>query len=104
MITPFADTLGISGAAATAYLVSVLGSISVELVALLRDIAGNDGHLPARYRHFAYPIVRLLVALLVAGPLAIFMGPETALNAFYIGAAAPLIVDRLAAGINKPIS
>ena len=85
-----------------AYAIATFGSLGVELTALVRDLAANDGRLPRRYKRVAYPTARVLFAFIAAGPLAILLSAETALSAFYIGATAPLIFDRLAAGI-QPI-
>jgi hypothetical protein len=94
----FLASFGVSPRGAI-YFIAVLGSIAVELAALVRELGANNGVLPTRYRTRSYPIFRLLFALIAAGPLAILLSAQTDWNAFYIGISAPLIFDRAAAGI-----
>lgn len=96
----YLGSFGLSAGAAT-YFIAVLGSVGVELAAMVREVGANDGALPKRYRSFSYPIVRFLFTFLAAGPLAILLAAQTDWNAFYIGISAPLIFDRAAAEI-KP--
>jgi hypothetical protein len=81
------------------YLIAVLGSIAIELAALVKETGAAQGKLPERYRTVTYPTFRVLFAFVAAGPLAVIRSARTDLNAFYIGLTAPLIFDRVAAGI-----
>lgn len=77
--------------------VGVLGSLVVEVGACYRATANNEGDLPARYRKIPYLIVRTLLAL-SGGALAVVFDSPTALAAFYLGASAPIVLDKLAQG------
>jgi hypothetical protein len=83
------------------YVIAVLSSLGVELLALIREISANNGHLPVRYKGWAFPVGRILFALIAAGPLAIVLDAQSKVAAFYIGISAPLIFDRLAAGVTE---
>jgi hypothetical protein len=80
------------------YAFGVLGSIIAEVTALLRAIAANNKTLPKGYYTIAYVIVRTLFALIVAGPFAALLA-QAAWTAVYVGITAPLVYDRVAAGI-----
>lgn len=60
-------------------------------------MANADGELPARYRKVTYLFVRTLLAL-SGGTLAVVFDSPTALAAFYLGASAPIVLDKLAQG------
>ena len=77
--------------------VGVLGSLVVEVGACARAAANADGDLPSRYKKPAYIVVRLLLAL-AGGTLAVVFDSPTALAAFYLGASAPIVLDKLAQG------
>lgn len=81
------------------YLIAVFFSLATEMFALLRDLGDNDGVLPKRYRTRSYPIVRIGFAFLGAGPIAVVLGAQSAIVAAYMGISAPLIFDRVAAGL-----
>lgn len=97
------ETFGISPNVAL-YMISVLGSMGIELAALVRELGAREGRLPARYRTQTYPVVRVLFALLVSGPLAVLFSPTSDLGAFFVGISAPLLFDRLSAGIKTNAS
>ena len=82
------------------YALGVLGSVIVEVTALLRAISANDRTLPKGYYTRAYVVTRTLFALVVAGPFAVLLA-QTAWTAVYIGITAPLVYDRAAAGIQE---
>jgi hypothetical protein len=100
MIDP--ASLGLPPLAAT-YGVGVLGSLAVELGALVRESAVNGGKLPDRYRRLAHPFFRIAFAFVGAGGLSAIMvdqsSPTAMITALYVGIAAPLIFDRVASGI-----
>jgi hypothetical protein len=77
--------------------VGVLGSVVVEIGACARAAANAEGDLPARYRKPVYLFVRGLLAL-SGGTLAVVFDSPTALAAFYLGASAPIVLDKLAQG------
>lgn len=82
------------------YFLGVFGAITIEFAAVLRDVAENSGRSPPLYRKWSYVTLRLLFAFVAAGPLAvIFTSGESPWSAFYVGATAPLVFDRVASGI-----
>lgn len=86
---------------AAVYITAAVSSVGVELSALVRELAVNEGVLPKRYKNKTFLIVRGCFAFLAAGPLAIILGAHGLLMAFYVGVSAPLIFDRAAAGIKE---
>jgi hypothetical protein len=60
-------------------------------------MANANWELPDRYLKPAYVIVRALLAL-SGGALAVVFDSPTALAAFYLGASAPIVIDKLAQG------
>lgn len=76
----------------------VFGSLAIEVVAGVRACTDLDGKCPPRYKRAAYLIFRSLLAL-CGGALPVFLDANTALNALYLGASAPLFLDRLGKGI-----
>jgi hypothetical protein len=80
------------------YAVGFLGSTAVELAAALRLARELDGRCPKMYKEPFYLFIRAMFAFGVAGPLPILLGATTLYIAFYIGASAPIVVDRLASG------
>jgi hypothetical protein len=81
----------------SAFWVGTLGSLIVEIGTCARASANTEGDIPARYKKLPYLFVRLLLAL-GGGTLAVVFGAETALTAFYFGASAPIVLDKLAQG------
>lgn len=77
--------------------VGFLGSAVVEIGACARAAANSNGDIPARYKKPAYLLVRVLLAL-AGGTLAVVFDATTALTAFYLGASAPIVLDKLAQG------
>lgn len=82
------------------YWIGFIGSIAVEIGAAFKACSELDGHCPDRYKRFPYLLFRALLAL-ISGTLPVVMDAQNALTAFYLGASAPLILDRLAKGV-KP--
>ena len=81
----------------THFWVGVMGSLSIEVTTCWRAMANADGDLPVRYKKPVYLIVRGLLAL-GGGTLAVVFDAPTALAAFYLGASAPIVLDKLAQG------
>ncbi|MFI4988175.1 MAG: hypothetical protein ACHQF3_12110 [Alphaproteobacteria bacterium] len=81
------------------YGAAAFGSIAIEVAAFVREITVTRGALPAQYRTRSYYVAKILFALVAAGPLAVIFDAQTLSIAFYMGVSAPLIYDRLAAGI-----
>jgi hypothetical protein len=72
-----------------------LGSLATEILTILK-VYQRLGPLPARYQSFWFWMAR--VALIgIAGGLTVAFAPTSALQAIYIGIAAPLILERVAA-------
>lgn len=83
-----------------AYWIGVIGSLAVEAGAAFKGCADLDGHCPDRYKRLPYLLTRALFALF-AGAVPVVMDAPNMLTAFYLGASAPLVIDRLSRGI-KP--
>lgn len=81
----------------TLFWVGVIGSLVVEVGACARAASNGDGSLPNRYFKVGYLIIRLLLAL-AGGTLAVVFDSQTPLAAFYLGASAPIVLDKLAQG------
>jgi len=84
----------------SAFWLGFLGSAAVEVAAAVKSCADLDGHCPERYKRPFYLFVRVLLAI-VAGSLPVVLEASNALTSFYMGASAPLLLDRLGKGI-KP--
>lgn len=79
--------------------VGALGSISVEIAAAAKSCADLEGQCPERYKRVFYLFTRLIMAA-VAGAVASVLDATNTLTAFYMGASAPLILDRLGRGLD----
>lgn len=79
------------------FLWGLVGSVAVEIVALLGYYYSDVDRLPRRYKKIGFWITRALLALL-AGALAVGYDIEQRILAFNIGAATPLIITFLARG------
>lgn len=82
------------------YLVAVLGSIGVELAAALAHMKAREGTLPPPYRQPNYIALHLLFALVAAGPLPLILKTGSLASAFYVGASAPVIYDKVSRGVH----
>jgi hypothetical protein len=82
------------------FYIGMLGSISVEIYSALNDCVAINGMCPERYKRFPYIVFRVLMAG-IGGTLATLLDAPSSLTAFYIGASAPLLLDRMAHGV-KP--
>lgn len=81
------------------YVWGVFGSLAVEVGAALRLCVEEDYALPRRYKSTAYLVIRLLVAM-CGGMLALVLDGQTIYAAFYLGASAPLFLEKLAQGVD----
>jgi hypothetical protein len=81
------------------YWLGVLGSISVEIGAAAKSCADLNGACPDRYKKPFYLLIRGMLAL-VGGSLPVVPDATNALASFYLGASAPLVLDRLGRGIH----
>jgi hypothetical protein len=77
------------------FLWGCFGSCAVETLLAYRLVI--SGPWPPRYRRLRFWVVRVLAAV-VAGLLAVAMGSHTPIGALYVGAAAPLILEKLLRG------
>ena len=75
----------------------MFGSFAVELVTAFRSV-GEDGRLPRRFVEAGYIVTRL-VMLPVAGLFALGVGASSPITAIYVGASAPIALDRLRQGV-----
>jgi hypothetical protein len=80
------------------YLWGVFGSIIVEAGSVVRATSNNGGHCPPPYNRSFYMCLRAVFAIL-AGFLPVALNASNALTAFYLGASAPLVVERATSGI-----
>jgi hypothetical protein len=78
-----------------ALLWGALGSLATEILTILK-IYQRLGRLPGRYRSLWFWTARITL-IGIAGGLTVAFGPTSALQAIYIGIAAPLILERVAA-------
>lgn len=85
------------------YWIGVLGSLAVEIAAALKICTEIGGHVPPLYKKPAYIVIRLLLAVVGAGPLAELLANGAHLTAFYIGASAPLVIDQMAKGVKPAV-
>ncbi|WP_235532778.1 hypothetical protein [Sphingomonas sp. Leaf412] len=60
-------------------------------------MANTEGDLPSRYRKIPYLIVRMILAF-SSGAIAVALDAANPLTAFYLGASAPIVLDKLAQG------
>ena len=82
------------------YWIGFIGSVTVELGAAFKECSELNGRCPERYKQRAYLTFRALLAF-ASGTIPVVMDAPNALTAFYLGASAPLFLDRLARGV-KP--
>lgn len=87
------------GAIPTTYFIGCFGSIAVEIGAALKASVDLDGRCPERYLRPFYIIIRVLM-ILVAGAIPAFLDAANSLTALYMGASAPLFLDRLGRGVD----
>jgi hypothetical protein len=80
------------------YVWGTFGSIVVEVVAMVKATADNGGVCPPPYNKFFYLIVRLVLAIL-AGFIPIVLSANSAITAFYLGAGAPVFIDKAKSGL-----
>jgi hypothetical protein len=69
----------------------------VEIAACYRATCNADGDIPHRYRKIGYLAVRTFLGL-AGGALAEVFDASTAMASFYLGASAPIVIDKLAQG------
>ena len=84
----------------SSYWIGVVGSITVELGAAFRECSELNGRCPERYKQPAYILFRTLLAF-ASGTIPAVADAPNALTSFYLGASAPLFLDRLGRGV-KP--
>lgn len=77
----------------SAFFIGILGSVAVEILDAYKVYVA-DSNFPSRYRKPGFYAVRTFLAVL-GGFLAYAHGAQTALLAFHIGAATPLMLQAL---------
>lgn len=100
MLVDIAAWLGVP----LAYLCAVTGSLGVEFAAAMTAAGNAGGKFPERYKRPPYLAARVIFAFVFAGSLPFILEAATAAAAFYIGACAPVVYDKLARGIASPDS
>lgn len=81
------------------YLWGVFGSIGVELAAALSIAANNDGVFPAKYHKPLFLTARVVFAF-IAGSIPVALDAQNMWSAIWLGASAPLILDKAARGLD----
>lgn len=79
------------------YFIGLGGSLLVEFIAFVHACEMHGRHVPRRYQHFLYLISRFTLPLLYA-TVPVLLGANSVISALYIGASAPIVLDRLAQG------
>lgn len=82
-----------------AFGMGALGSLAIELATAVKLTTENHGTCPPIYKKPFYCVIRVVFALICAGPLAVLMDAASYWSAFYLGISAPLVYDRLARGL-----
>lgn len=77
----------------SAFVIGILGSVAVEILDAYK-IYIDDSDFPSRYKKVGFYAVRTFLAVL-GGFIAHAHGAQTALLAFHIGAATPLMLQAL---------
>jgi hypothetical protein len=80
----------------------VLGSVLVEVAALTKGVADCGGSWPDKYRKAPTVIMKIIFPFF-AGAIPIIFEAANALTAVYLGASAPIIIDRLASGVQPSV-
>jgi hypothetical protein len=70
----------------------------VEVFAFARGCSKLDGEVPKRYMKAPFVVTRCVLPFF-AGAIPMIMDAATPMIAFYLGASAPVIVDKLAEGV-----
>lgn len=81
------------------YFAGLFGNAAVEFTSMTKATLAHNGNCPELYRKPFYVAARATFAVVFAAPLPILLGAASILSAFYIGASAPVIFDKLASGI-----
>jgi hypothetical protein len=76
------------------------GSVAVEIGTFYQAYMTEPIRLPERYKRPDFWIVRLFLAV-VAGGIAMAEGVNTEISAITVGAAAPLVLEKLAKGLES---
>jgi hypothetical protein len=78
-----------------AFIWGFVGSVAVEVIAIIQFYTSANSNLPERYSQFAFYVVRFLLAL-IGGGLAVAYNIDNPILAINIGAATPLIIQTFA--------
>lgn len=82
------------------YWIGVLGSLSVEIATATNDCGKAHGVLPPRYKSFPYLVVRTLLAFMGGGMLPVVLEAANGMTSFWLGASAPIVLDKLERGVH----
>jgi len=80
------------------FLWGVLGSVAIDVIAVVKIYEAQEITFPARYSRVWYYVIRLMLAL-IGGGLAVAYGIDKAILAVNVGASAPLILTALSQGV-----
>ena len=80
------------------YVWGVVGSAAVEVAAAVKVSADNGGTCPPPYNQFFYIFMRVILAGL-GGLIPIALSANSAITALYLGASAPVFIDKARAGL-----
>ena len=82
------------------YIWGVFGSAAVEIVAAVKAAADNGGSCPPPYNKPFYVGTRVLLAAM-AGFIPVALDVNSAINALYLGAGAPVFLDKAKSGLQQ---
>lgn len=85
------------------FFVGFFGSLAVEVVAGLRECSELDGSCPPRYKKAAFLILRTMLAI-VGGILPLALDAQNVQTALFIGASAPVLLDKLQRGATTDVN
>lgn len=99
-ITATADLQVLGVGISENYLWGVFGSVAVEVVAAVKAASDNGGSCPPPYNRFFYLFMRFVLAAL-AGFIPVALDANSAITAFYLGAGAPVFIDKARSGLQS---
>lgn len=82
------------------YLWGVFGSIAVEVVTAVKAASDNGGACPPPYNKPFYLFMRTALAGL-SGFIPVALDANSAITAFYLGAGAPVFIDKAKSGLQS---
>lgn len=81
------------------YFSGLFGSAAVEFSSMMKATLAENGNCPDLYKKPFYVLARAILGIVFAAPLPVLLDANSMLTAIYMGASAPLIIDKLASGV-----